>query len=174
MKMGNKIDLQKISKTFYVKKINEEDIDVVYNLCSKNVNYYKVCPPKVTKESIRNDMYALPPNKTSDDKYFIGFYDNDNLIAIMDLIIKFPRSNTCYIGLFMLDIEKQNNGIGSTIINELFECLGDSGFEYVELGYVEENIQAEKFWSKNGFETIGSQQQELYKVICMRRSLKNI
>lgn len=117
-------------------------------------------------------MYALPPNKQLNDKYYIGFYNEDKLIAIMDIIVDYPKKDTCYIGLFMIDIEKQNSGIGSKIINELFDYLYNNGFQSVELGYVEQNIPAKKLWLKNGFEIIGSQQQELFNVICMRKVLK--
>ena len=34
------IELEKISNNFYVKKLNENDIDSIYNLCNKNVYYY--------------------------------------------------------------------------------------------------------------------------------------
>ena len=74
-------------------------------------------------------MNSLPPDKKLCDKYYIGFYSEEQLITIMDLIVNYPQNNTCYIGLFMIDIEKQNSGIGS-------------------------------------------QQQELFNVICMRKVLK--
>jgi RimJ/RimL family protein N-acetyltransferase len=166
------IELEKLSNIFKVKKLKEDDIDSIYDLCSKNTYYYQFCPPFVTKDSIKNDMYVLPPNRKLDDKYYIGFYNEDELVAIMDLIVNYPKNNTCYIGLFMIDIEKQNRGIGSKIINELFVYLYNKGFQGVELGYVEQNIQAKRFWLKNGFEIIGSQQQELFNVICMRKVLK--
>lgn len=166
------IELEKISNNFKVKKLNENDINSIYDLCNKNVCYYQVCPPFVTRNSIKNDLCALPPNKQLNDKYYIGFYKEDKLIAIMDLIVNYPKNNTCYIGLFMIDIEKQNSGIGSKIINELFYYLYNNGFQSVELGYVEQNMQAKRFWLKHGFEIIGSHQQELFNVICMRKVLK--
>ena len=101
----------------------------------------------------------------------VGAFKDDELVAIMDLIVNYQKNNTCYIGLFMIDIEKQNRGIGSKIINELFVYLYNKGFQGVELGYVEQNMQAKRFWLKNGFEIIGSQQQELFNVICMRKVL---
>lgn len=166
------IELEKLSDIFKVRKLKEDDIDSIYDLCSKNTYYYQFCPPFVTKDSIENDMYALPPKKKMNDKYYIGFYYENELIAIMDLIIDYPRKGTCYIGLFMVDIDKQNSGLGSKIINGLFAYLYNKGFQSVELGYVEQNVQAKSFWLKQGFEIIGSQQQELFNVICMKKVLK--
>ena len=62
-----------ISPNYNVRKIDVADIDDVYALASKNELFYKYCPPFVSKDSILSDMEALPPNRTHDDKYYIGF-----------------------------------------------------------------------------------------------------
>ena len=56
----------------------------------------------MTKESIHEDMNMLPPNKSKEDKFYIGFFDNHILVAVMDLIINFPDNKTAFIGLFMM------------------------------------------------------------------------
>ena len=168
-----KINIKQINNNYRVERLTEGDINLIYDLCSKNTYYYQYCPPFVTKESIKNDMSALPPNKSLEDKYYIGFFDNNNkLVAIMDLIVDYPKTKVCYIGLFMLDITMQKRGIGSSIISELFTYLYNNSFESVELAFVENNDQAKNFWLKSGFTIIGEQQQELYKVICMKKDLK--
>ena len=40
----------------------------------------------VTVESILEDMEALPPNKGYEDKHYIGFFYEDTLAAVMNLI----------------------------------------------------------------------------------------
>ncbi len=50
------------------------------------------------------------------DKFFVGVYKDNNLVAILDYITNFPKENSIYIGLFMLDKSIQNKGIGSEII----------------------------------------------------------
>lgn len=88
----------------------------------------------MTKESIAGDLKALPPGKTSEDKYYIGFYDNNVLIAVMDLIKSFPDDETVLIGLFMMNKSVQRRGIGSRIINDLSEYLAETGVKYIRLG----------------------------------------
>lgn len=96
------------SKHYKVRLLNEKDIDVIYSLCSKNKLYYKYCPPFVTKESIKQDMQALPPHKELKDKYYIGYFDDDDkLVAVMDFIKEYPNNKTAFIGFFMIDISKQ-------------------------------------------------------------------
>ena len=79
--------INKLSKNYIVKLLYNKDVAAVYNLCSKNTLYYDFCPPFVTPESIEADMAALPPGKTANDKFYLGYYDNDNLTAVMDLIL---------------------------------------------------------------------------------------
>lgn len=109
------MDVRLLSNKFSVRELNENDIPLIFLLCKENKTYYYFCPPMVDEEKIREDLYVLPPNKTLDDKHFIGYFDEDKLIAIMDLIKKYPNESTCFIGIFMLDISVQNKGIGSTI-----------------------------------------------------------
>lgn len=42
------------------------------------------------------------------------------LIAVMDLILKYPNDETAFIGLFMVDSASQGKGTGTAIIEE---CL---------------------------------------------------
>ena len=41
-----------------------------------------------TAQSIVDDMNALPPRTTYDDKYYIGYFEGEKLVAVMDLILK--------------------------------------------------------------------------------------
>jgi len=146
--------ITKLSKRYLVKKLGEEDIGDIFSLCEKNKEYYEYCPPMITESLVKEDMYALPENKTLDDKYYVGLYDSEKLIAILDLIEKYPDENTIFIGLLMLDIDIQNKGIGSLIFNDLCEYLKDIGYKYIRLAWILDNKKAKHFWLKNGFEII--------------------
>lgn len=61
-------------------------------------------------------MDALPPNKEMCDKYYLGFYDGEKLIAVMDFIMAYPDELTAFIGFFMTDVSIQNTGTGSKIM----------------------------------------------------------
>lgn len=166
------MDIQKLSTHYTIRLLQENDIDKIFTLAKNNTLYYEYCPPFVTKESIREDMKALPPKKTAADKYYLGFFDGDNLIAIMDLIIKYPNDDTAFIGLFMVDKTVQGKGIGSSIINECCSHLKRIGFLYIRLGYVEGNPQSRYFWQKNGFEDTGIKTNEnKYTVIVLQKKL---
>ena len=68
------MDIRLLSKKYKVRTLGIHDVDTIYEMCCKNEIFYQYHPPFVTKESIVEDMSALPPNKRSDDKYYIGFF----------------------------------------------------------------------------------------------------
>jgi 8-oxo-dGTP diphosphatase len=118
-------------------------------------------------------MTALPPGKTVEDKLYVGYYDADKLIAVMDLIIGYPEADTVYVGFFMTDVSVQGKCIGSSIISELSRFVSDSGFYKIQLGWVKGNPQPEHFWHKNGFcETGKTYDMDDFTVVEARRDLK--
>lgn len=61
-------------------------------------------------------MTALPLGKREDDKFYVGYFEKEFPVGIMDLILDYPEKEIAYIGLFMMDTLYQNKGIGSKII----------------------------------------------------------
>ena len=157
--------MNSFSKTFYVRKLNKNDIDLVYEMCCKNLMFYQYHPPFVTKDSILKDMEALPPNKSYDDKFYVGFFNNDNLIAIMDLILDYPETGIAFIGLFMTNTDYQNKGIGSNIINKITIYLKSLGYKKIHLGIDKGNLQSYNFWSKNNFKIINENKYIIMELI---------
>lgn len=149
------MDLSKLSLQYTVRKLNAEDVDSVYELASGNPMYYRYCPPFATQESILRDMKALPPRTTAADKFYIGFWEVGKLVAVMDLILNYPDTQTAFIGFFMMSREKQGMGIGSRIVQECFCCLKSLDYHFIRLGFAKGNFQSEAFWKKNGFEETG-------------------
>lgn len=166
------MDISLFSKAYEVRQLSVLDVDGIVSLCSKNELYYRYCPPFVTKESILEDMRALPPGKEYPDKYYVGYFNGENLVAVMDLIMKYPDEKTAFIGFFMVDYFVQNTGIGSKLIGELCSYLPSVGMSYIRLCWVEGNPQAEHFWHKNGFGETGVKcDMGQYTVIVAQREL---
>ena len=170
--LRNEYIIGSLSDKYEVRRLSEEDILQVISLCEKNTLYYQYFPPFVSEQSIRDDMSALPPGKTAADKYYVGFFDEDRLVAIMDLIMKFPDETTAFIGFFMTDVTVQNKGLGSTIIEKLCDAMSGLGMKEVRLCWVDGNPQAEHFWHKNGFKETGTTKvTEAYTAIVARKEL---
>ena len=139
------------SKKYDVRKLQKNDIDQIYDLCSKNHLYYQYCPPYVTRKSIESDMMALPDNVDFKDKYYVGYFKAEKLIAVLDLIDGYPKKDIVFIGFFMVNSTIQKSGFGSAIVNELIDYLTTLEYKKVRLGWINGNPQAEHFWIQNGF-----------------------
>lgn len=166
------MEIRELSQRYLVRKVTEEDVPEIYELCRQNPQYYRHCPPFVTEQSIRKDMLALPPRKTLADKYYLGYFDRDSLIAVMDLILGYPGEDTAFVGFFMMKRSVQGQGAGSRIVGELCDYLPRIGCFAVRLGWVAGNAQAEHFWHKNGFAETGVilDTQE-YRIVVAQREL---
>lgn len=159
------MNIKLLSNTFDVRRLNIEDTELIYNLSCKNRIYYQFHPPFVTRESIQEDIRALPPGKDYSDKYYVGFFKKETLIAIMDLILEYPTKDTAFIGLFMMDFEYQNKNIGSKIISECAKYLKILGFHKIRLGVDKENPQSNAFWKKNGFIAAGESEYIIMELL---------
>ena len=147
-----------LSSDYNVRRLTIADVQDIYSLCTQNESYYRYCPPFVTKQSILNDMKALP--------------DGKELIAVMDLIMSYPKEQNAFIGFFMTSLSIQNTGIGSCIIDELCQYMKKSGITGLRLGWAKGNLHAEHFWHKNGFQETGiTYNAGSYTVVLANRNL---
>lgn len=153
-----------LSKKYKVRALDIDDVDVIYDMSSKNEIYYKYHPPFVTKESVIEDMKALPPDKSYDDKYCVGFFDGDSLVANMDLVLGYPTDEIAFIGLFMINVRYQNKGIGSDIIRDVCNYLKQTDYKKVRIGVDKENPQSNSFWKKNGFYIISEKEYNVMEL----------
>lgn len=159
------MDINLLSKSFDVRRLDRNDVDMIYDMSCKNDIFYKYHPPFVTKESIIEDMKALPPRKNYRDKYYLGFFDKNLLVANMDLILAYPTEEIAFVGLFMMNVQYQNKGIGSNIIGDTCNYLKQLGYKKVRLGVDKGNSQSYAFWSKNRFSIISEDEYILMELI---------
>ena len=158
------MEINALSKKFYVRKLDENDVELIYDLSCKNPIFYQYHPPFVTRESIFEDMKALPQGKSYDDKFYVGFFENKSLVAMMDLILDYPEKDIAFIGVFMTNIQYQHKGISSEIICEIAMYLKSLGYKKIRLGVDKGNPQSYSFWSKNHFNVINEDQYILMEL----------
>ena len=143
-----------LSKKYEVRKLGDSDAESILNLCSGNAQFYRYCEAEPTIEQVLNDLHIAPPNVSMSDKYYVGFYEDKTLVAVMDLIDGYPNADIAYIGFFMMDMTYQGNEIGTAIISEVIDYLRSIGKTAVRLAIDKGNPQSTHFWKKNGFKII--------------------
>ena len=153
-------DLLKLSTQYRIRYMDDSDADALLGFCLQNDQYYRYCGKQPSRELILHDLHITPPNTSADAKYYIGFYDGDILVAIMDLIDGYPDSDTAFIGFCMRNRQLQGHQIGTSIIQELCLYLKETGLNRVLLGLDKKNPQSNAFWAKNGISVIREVEQE--------------
>ena len=147
------MDLSKLSTVYNIRRMGENDVPLILDLENGNQLYFNYCPPKPSKQSVLNDLKALPEGKNIDDKFYIGFFKENRLVAIMDFIVSFPIKETIYIGLFMMDCKESGQGKGS-------------------LAYMKGNPQSKRFWEKCGFTETGIERENEHgKAVVLEKTL---
>ena len=140
-------DLQELLPKYKIKKISEEDYDNYYNLLLSNNDFFIMTEGKtVTFEEAVEDTFDLPPNTTMDQKFYICFYDNEKLIAVMDYIEHYPSKGIVFIGFFMINNNEKRKKLGTKIINEFVRALKKNGISKMQLACLDINHIGLHFW----------------------------
>jgi ribosomal protein S18 acetylase RimI-like enzyme len=145
------LEIDALSTCHTVRRITREDISDVYALCKSNRKYYEYTNAAPTVESLTEIISRVPEGAGPNDKHFVGFYDGDKLVSVLDLITGYPESNDAFIGWFMVDGQLQRQGIGSQIFADIRAAMAGQGYDYMSLSCEKENEEAIAFWKAQGF-----------------------
>ena len=138
------IELSKISRIYDIRRLDDSDVDSILKFCQKNTQFYECCEAEPTREQVLNDLHIAPPGVGMADKYYIGFYKDETLIAIMDLIDGYPEPAIAFIGFFMMNKDLQGQGTGTEIIQETAAYLKTAGKTLIRLAIDKANPQSTK------------------------------
>ena len=145
------INISGLSSRYAVRRLEARDVDAVVSLCRENTQFYLYCDAEPSAEQVLEDMSVTPPGVDPSDKYYTGFFLDDILIAVMDLIDGYPKPHIAFMGFFMVNKAFQGQNIGSSIIREASEYLKALGKRAIRLAVDKGNPQSTHFWKKNGF-----------------------
>lgn len=150
------MDITRLSRRYAVRALGEGDAEAVFRFCKGNEQYYRYCAAEPTLEQVRRDMTLLPEGVEPPQKHYVGFFDGDGMVAVMDFIEAYPDDESVYIGFFMVNSGLQGRGVGSAIIDGAVECFRSTGVRRLRLAIASDNPQANHFWRKNGFQVVRS------------------
>ncbi|MBN1551667.1 GNAT family N-acetyltransferase [bacterium] len=141
---------------FYARKLGKKDLVIIQQLLTKCQSYFKLVAGEAVNSEYSFDLLSkTPPDKTIDDKFLLGiFEDGFELIAILDIIRDFPAPGIWFLGLMLLEPDRRNQGLGHLIYDTLEDWMKREGAKSFRLGVVEQNPNAVKFWRRMGFEIV--------------------
>ena len=164
-------DVTKFSQRFEVRALTDDDADAVLALCRENPQFYKYCDAEPSREQVLRDMHDTPPDTDRSRKYYVGFYEDGTLAAVMDVVDGYPAPQTAYIGFFMVAKAWQGQGFGSALIREVEAYLKTAGMTAVRLAINKGNPQSTGFWEKNGFSVVKEVEKNGFMYLVAEKAL---
>ena len=163
------VDIETLSSDYDVRRITEADISDVYNLCRSNRRYYRSINESPSKKRLTEVISELPESADASQKYFVGFYDGDDLYAILDLITGYPEKDDAFIGWFMVDETHHRQGIGSQIFADIRAAMKAQGYDLLTLECPASSEDSIEFWKNQGF--TGTENADKPGIITMSRAI---
>lgn len=143
------------NKKYIIRNLHLEDKDIIQNLCEECLDYYNIVSGEAPKEdSWKEILEDLPPGKTYEEKYALGVFRDECLIAVVDLVKDYPEKGEWIIGLLLIHPNERRKGLGEKINNLISEIVKDNGGVKLRIGVVEDNCKALNFWRSIGYQEI--------------------
>jgi RimJ/RimL family protein N-acetyltransferase len=136
-----------------LRRLEESDVSQIQDLCDLCSDYYMMDKGHPAEgDEAQNILKALPPDKTLDDQYNIGFFDGDEkLIALIHIVDGYPDEGTWMLGLMLVDPAQRQIGLGSYFHGKLLEFVKSKNGKRIRIGIFEDNEVALKFWKTLGY-----------------------
>ncbi len=140
---------------FEIRSVGEEDLTTVLALMEGNAPYYEIQSQEMPSlRSIREDMAALPPRCTQEQKHYVGLWQDGKLVGVLDLVEGYPRERTLWVGFLMVAAPLHRQGVGRTIVQALPGAAADAGMDSLRLGCLKGNESGHQFWNAMGFQDL--------------------
>ena len=166
------LDIQALGTDYDVRRLSEADIADVYQLARSNRRYYRTLGIRPTRAMLTEVITDVPEGAGPNSKHCVGFYDGDDLVAVLDLICGYPQADDAFIGWFMVDADMQGRGIGSQIFADVRAAMKAQGYDYMQVVAPAHAQDSIAFWEAQGFALQGGEDDSgEYPTITLSRSI---
>lgn len=137
-----------------VRQLTHEDDDLIYRFQAQHPEYYAHFQdhPVTPREAVQ-DIDDLPLNAVPAQKAYLGVFDQDQLVLIVDLIIDYPLPSLVWLGLWMpaktLTTDQQ-----AVLYRSLVKTLQAAEAVQLQLSVFMGDRTAPQFWTAQGLERV--------------------
>lgn len=159
--------------------LSQQDIVAIQSLLERAQDYTLLLTGGPPAPSAAEELLLDRPEMTLlQDKFLFGVVDEaGTLVGVLDVVRGYPRADTWFIGLLLLDPDHRGQGLGQHVYQDFADWAAAAGAACFKLGVLEENERALRFWQSLGFEEVERRPprcfgQKSHTVILMRHTLE--
>ena len=151
------LDIEALSTVYDVREVHDSAVTDVHLLARSNHRFWREVGERPTMAAMTAIVKDVPEG--AEEKHFLGFYDEDDeLVAVMDLICGYPDKTGALIRWFTVAADRHRQGIGSQLFADVRASLAAQGIEHLTL-QVPEQEGALAFWAEQGFAATGERSE---------------
>jgi GNAT superfamily N-acetyltransferase len=135
------------------------DIDALLTRCSEFIRLTEGHDPGPGDGRLLLD--ERPEEAPDVEKLVLGLYDGPCLVGVVDLLKDFPAPGVWYLGLLLIEPARRRAGIGAALVAALGDWIASQGGRALRLVVLDQNAAGHRFWARQGFQAIGSVDQDL-------------
>ena len=132
------------------------DFEAVWALYSQAHQFWCMTdrkdPTRATAEAFFTDT---PPGCDAALSARLGFFEQDQLVGVVEMSFGFPKPEDAYLGLMLFEPMSRGRGLGPQFLRHCEGLARAKGCPRLYLAVLEENTKARAFWEANGFEATG-------------------
>ena len=145
-----------------VRSLNEDDSGEIDSLLVRCADFIRLSEGQGPSPGDGRLLLEERPQEAPEvEKLVLGLYDGPCLIGVTDLLKDYPAEGVWYLGLMLIEPPRRRAGIGTALLAALGDWVARQGGRMLRLGVVEQNAAGHRFWERQGFEDIGSIDQDL-------------
>jgi GNAT superfamily N-acetyltransferase len=145
-----------------VVRLGAEDVPALRELVERCHAFMTLVYGAVEPDAAEQFLEGLPPGKTLEDKFVLGLYADGTkeLLGVLDAVRGFPEDDEWIIGLFLLDPDHRRAGLGARFLAAFEQWVRGQGAVGLCLVVQQQNPDALRFWTRQGYEVTGLTQQK--------------
>ena len=128
---------------------NVAEVRRLYDRCRA---FFELISEKgLTEDAPERLFVGRPPALPQKNKVVLGIYQDEQLAGVFDILLGYPNAETGFIGLFLLDPDNREMGLGSRAYIQVEAWFQQLGMTEVQLSVQMNNAVGRRFWEKHGF-----------------------
>ena len=125
----------------------------VHHLLLRCADYFELQDGERPDEHDAGDLFtSAPEGWTAADKLIFGLRKGPSLVALAELLLGYPRSCDCYLGLLVVDPQLRGRGLGASLLRNVESYVEKRGMERMLAAVLDTNAAGLRFWQASGFQ----------------------